>query len=344
MNAVVDLPRSIHPAITSLSQTAIDLSDISFDQMSELRLCVAEYRLSVNRVMNEYFHLTQQVVKMQELLGTRFYPFVQAELGISDRTARRYLHINKVLQAHFSTDGRINVAQVQQISRSAFQLLSPETDDDVINEIRSLADQGVKVDESAVRRIIESREKELEAELASVSAEKEILEKELNVTRESSEVQVARAKNEAERTAAKLDRAEQLRAALEEEIKELQSKATIVNEVPKEVLPAGYTTAIEATNAANQLLAEAQQKRKDVEAEIADLKNKSSEIQRNIAEIQGGADEFLKLKEQLDAIIAKYPQARMEAMSSIDPAIKKLMKGIGEAMMQFGKELQSVSK
>lgn len=347
MTAVLAFPAPMTESMTAgLLKKTGDLADLSDQQIASLSVCVTQFRLSQQRLGHELFALASTLVRMKDILGSRFGKFVEDELNISVRTANRYLHIHTVLQTHFSSNGLINVAQASQLTQNALRLLSPDTPEDVIGEIRELADKGgKKIDEATIRQILESRERDLEAALASAQAEQLATVEELKKARSQSELHQARMQNELDKSEELLRRAALQRDALEAEIEELQKKATIVTEkeVIKEVPPAGYSSAIDAVNAANQMLVEAQTKKKKLEDEIAAANRRHEELKAQVAELEAGEAEFLKLKGMLEDVLVKYPLARLKAMTAIDSNIKNVMHGIGQTMAELGQQLQLAS-
>jgi len=87
--------------------------NLSSEDYLRLRMSVSEFRSSGRRLIGELFVMTQQLCVMRDILGDRFRAFVEVELGLSPRMISRYMHMNKVLNTHFTVDGRVDLKQTR---------------------------------------------------------------------------------------------------------------------------------------------------------------------------------------------------------------------------------------
>lgn len=334
-NIAISEPSAV-PSFNNNLTSGIDLSEFSHQQVMEIQLYVGQFRMSQQRLGKELLYMTQQLVWLQEILKEKFQQFAYIELKIQPRTLRRYLSVNKVLRAKFMTDGEINYVQASQFTQNALVLLSPETDEEVMTELRAMADKGVKIDEQAVRKLLESQNQDYEARLASTQAEADAAIKELEAIKTQRELEVARLERKLSSNEELLRRAAENKAALEEENAKLQKSTTTVEIQEVEVVPAGYKSTMEAVNEAKRALA-------DANAQVEQLKKRSEEIKASIAELECGADEVMKLKSQVDTLLTKYPVSRLKALSSADGNIQALIAGLGHSMIEMGRQLTTAT-
>lgn len=341
MSAVLVLPETVDDREFSSDlalRSAIDLSDLSNEQASAVRTLVGESRLLQRRIGYDQAHLAVRLSKLYDIVGKqRFAPFVQAELDISERTARRYLHVSRVIDAHFrDNQGRLELERVRKVNLKAFGLLSADTDDTVIADIKEIADNGGKVDEEAVKQILSARDVDYEARIASVEANAEAAKTALQSAREQHEAEMFRMSRQMETNSELLRRATAQLEALQEEHDAIKAKPIVEERiVTKEVVPQEYTDVVEAVSAEQRKLSEIQSKRAHTEQQIAELERQRQQL----AESQAGAEEILKLREQIESIMLKYPIARMHAITATDQSNKALVESLGTTMIDLGKQL-----
>lgn len=332
----MDLSDGKHLALRS----GLDLSDLSNEQRTQLTVCVAQMRLSLQRIGNEMLLMSQHLSTMNEILGSRFNRFVAEELGLSEKTSRRLLHAHTVLKSKFSDeDGRINGAFATHLTQNALQLLGPDTDDTVIAEIRERVVDGERLGAAEVREIIASREKDLELQLQAAQAEVDSVSKKAAKAAEQSELEIARIRSQVDGLNEHNRRLQEQNQAMEEEVDRLQSQSIQVNEKEVEVPPKGYTSVQEAIESANNELKAAQERKQQVEAELASSQQKLVEFNTRIADSQAGMDHFIRLKEQIDAIALQFPPALVRKISA-DENIKAAINTLADAMVAMGNQLK----
>lgn len=326
-------------------QSDIDLSDLPSHSVASVKASLGQVRMSQQRLGRELLYMIQHLVWIKDILGDRFNAFVQAELNIPSRTLSRYFSIQKVLEAHFSDDGKVNLVQASQFSQNALCLLSSTTNDEVMTELREMADKGQAINEAMVTKVLNEHDTDYKAQLASTQAEADAARREADRLKQRSDAETLRFERVLANNEEQLRRSELERAALAETVQKLEKEAVQVIEktVEVEVVPPGFTTVVDAVNATNVLLEEAKKKHAAVEEEIKEIKATSATLKQSIAELEGGAEEFIKLKQQLDSIIVKYPSALLSAMSDIDGNIKKVIKGLGLSFVELGNQLTSAT-
>lgn len=318
---------------------ALDLSDLPDEDVMRLRMAVSEFTSSGRRLIGELYVMTQQLCVMREILGERFRTFVEAQLGLAPRMISRYMHINKVLNTHFTIDGQVDLAEVNNFTQRALALLSPSTDTQVVEELRVLASQGKSIDHNVVINAINQADADAVAQLASAQADLTAKTRQLADMTQQREIERARNQREVESQAEMLRRADQRRNDLEEEIAKLRSAQTEVRFEVQEKVPAGYATAEEAVNAKNRELDILTAQRQAVSNEIAELTEKQKSIETSIQQTTAGTAQFLKMKEQADALISQFPMALLKSLSEKDPTVKSAIASLGETFVLFGQQL-----
>jgi myosin heavy subunit len=319
--------------------TTLDLSDLSSDNVMRLRMSVSEFRSSGRRLIAELYVMTQQLCVMRDILGDRFRAFVEAELGLAPRMISRYMHINKVLNTHFSVDGQIDLTEANAFTQRALALLSPSTDTHVVEELRELASQGKGIDHNVVIEVMNKAEADAVTQLASTQADLTAKTRQLAEMAQQREVERARNQREIDSQAELLRRAEQRRTDLEQEIQRLRSQETQVRFEEKEIVPVGYASVEDAVNAKTRELNSLTAEREAVTAEISTLNEQKQKLQDAVQQTSASASQFLGMKEQADALIAKFPIALLKSLSEKDPAVKAAIASLGETFVMFGQQL-----
>lgn len=324
----------------SLQISSVDFADLSPEHITSLRFCVGQFRINQNRMLEGYFACAGLLLQIKEIVGDQFTKFAQTELGLPLRTIQRYMKVNQAALSHFSEDGQINVKEVSMFTQSALLLLSPETDDEIIFEIKALLNQGEKINEATVQKIIARRDADLEAQIVAAQAETAFANKELKTVTDRSEILSARLQNQLSKQEEQVRRLTEQRAALEEEIQVIRAQETVVTEKEVEVVPAGFKSALEATEAAQKQLALAVEKKDKIEAEIVAAEKKRTSILEDVSVIETGNEEVLKIKSQIDEIILKYPTALLRAVSDASPSAKTALESAADALIFLGNQLR----
>jgi hypothetical protein len=324
----------------------IDLSDLTDEQRVALLMCVREFHLAGRRATEAIFVMTNQLAMMQEILGEgRFYPYAMQTLNISDRTIRRHLHINNTLKHHFANESFIDYTQTRNFTKSAIELLSPETDESVVIELKELASAGKKIDASTVREVLKQRDQELEAQLASAQAELASKTKQLGALQQQVDNDHARAVRDEANHAERLRRAEETRILLEEELETLKKQETpVITEFKeKPVIPEGYKSVKDAIAAKEAELVQLRDREAEIRDRVGALEQQEQAALAKLNELKSGTEEFLRLKDGVDQLAAKFPLAMLRAMSARDKEVKAAIAGLGKMMVQLGNQLTTAS-
>jgi chromosome segregation ATPase len=325
-------------ASLDLKRPALDLTVLSDEAQFQLRLCVQEFRSSGNRLAREVFSMTTQLSTMQEILGQQFFVFVDQELGLSRRTAMRQLQVHKVLKAHFSTDGRINVAEASNFTQRALSLLTERTDEAVIDELKQLASDGITISDTLVRKVIDEHGKSSHTEVAVAQAEMVTLTAKLGAAHENIETQRLRFQEQLRNSEEQLRRAEANAKVLEDELDEIKHAPTTVatERIHVPTLPPGFTDAEEAIAAKKFELA-------TLNDSIIALNKNRVKAQEQLQDLTANAAEFLEMKGKVDELFVKFPKALIQSMASTDDKVHLAAAALGNAMIQFGSQLVSAS-
>lgn len=342
-SAVQQEPHTTALHLFRTDSAELDLSDLSTDDMLRLRMSVSEFRSSGRRLIGELYVMTTQLCVMRDILGERFRAFVQSELDLSPRIVSRYLHINKVLNTHFTVEGRVNLEEANAFTQRALALLSPTTDPLVVDNLRKLASQGEQINEKLVLEVMNKAEADAAAQLASAQADLTAVTRELESVRQAREVERAKAQREIASQTELLRRGEQRARDLEEECQKLRSQTSEVQFETKEVVPAAYASVEAAIAAKTSELEALASQRETVSSEIQTLTERQKKLQEAVEQTNAGAAQFLAMKEQADALIAQFPIALLRSLSESDPAVKAAISTLGQTMVLFGQQLAKAS-
>lgn len=324
-----------------------DLSGVSEGDLSVLKTCVTEYNSAARRVVGELVVMTEQLATIQKIIPRRrdFYAFARNELGVGKRTITRYLHLHKVLQQHFAVDGKVPAQVGSAFSQRALLLLSPDTDESVILELKSVIDEGGKIETKDVESLLAKREAEHAAQLAAAQADLQKLSRELDRTRDQAAIELARTQRELSAQTELLRRAETNSEMLEEENTSLRRQATEVRYETKnvEIVPAGYTSVQEAIDKKEGELSELASRERSVAESIAALEAQKTALEEKLAAFHAGIDDFLNMKDTVEALIGKFPMGMVKEMGAGDNAVKSAIASLGKTMILFGEQLNAAS-
>lgn len=304
------------------------------EQSIQLQVLVRQFQLTEDRMLVELSVLVQTLAKVKELTGEHFNAFTEQQLGISPTSRRRYMSIYALMEAHFKTNGRVDPLEMRQFTQRALSLLSPDTDDGIILELRTIAQSGNKVDEKTVRNLLEARDNDHQTQIATLQAEITSTKKDASVDLNRLQLENARLITQDQNTQELVRRLTEQCSTLDTEIDALRKETTQVQYVDKEVPPAEYVTALDA-------IKDASSKKEDLEKSIKQLQDKKSDLENQIQFVSAGAEEFLKMKEQVDSLLLKFPVAMIRAVSATDQTIKQHIEMLGASMLQFGQQLQN---
>lgn len=330
-------------AIQLQTASTLNLSDLSSDDMLRLRMSVNEFRSAGRRMVGELYVMTTQLSVMKEILGDRFRAFVEGELGLSPRMVTRYMHVHNVLNTHFMVEGKVDLSEANAFTQRALALLTPTTETTVVESLREMAREGTTINEKIVMDVMSKAEEDAVAQLASTQADLTARTRELDSERQAREVERARAQREISSQAELIRRGEQRAKDLEDDLQKLQKQATQVQFQDKEVVPAGYASveaAIAAKTAELQALAN---QREALSTSVQNLTEQQQQLQVSIEQTNAGAEKFLEMKAQADALIAHFPTALLKSLSESDPTVKAAIASLGQTMVLFGQQLAKAS-
>jgi len=327
------------------SSHRIDISDLSPNDQLKLQLHTSEFRLSVNRLESEFLVLCTQVSLMHEILGDRIYTYAEQELRLKKWTVRRYLRAYSFLKNKLSSEGMINTSEAMQFNQGSLCLLSSIEDDDVIAEVRELAQSGLKIDEATVNKIIKSKQEDYELRIALAQSEADKALKDLQTLEKQRELDQARSSMQLAKSEELIRRAIESRAAVEADYETLQKQSIqiVEKEVTVEIVPKGYSDAKDAIEKANSQLKEVLNKNKEMELLSQELLEKQQSIKTSVAELEASTEEFLKIKGIVDSAIQRYPLARLKSITNSDARIAEAIVAMGQSMVEFGKNLCGTS-
>jgi hypothetical protein len=310
------------------------------DKVVELRVCIAEFRAAQRRVANDFVIMSAQLSMMQNIIGEGFMSFARNELQLEPRMVKRYLQLHDIMSKRLATNGRIDLAEAQNFTQTALNLLGPITDTDVIDEIRSLARDGQTVDAVVVNKIIAARNVDYEARLRLAESEAAAATAKLAEERQRRQVEAAQNQNHITRQEEIIRRGQEQAAAFEEDVRRLEKQATVVTTTEIEVAPAEYLTIKEAIESAKSELEQVQTRTQAAQQEAEAAERIAQEQQRCLTAFRTETQDFMRVKSVVEEVMSLAPQAQLQAMASKDPDIKKAIQSMGEALVHFGQTLQ----
>lgn len=317
---------------------------LTSDEVMRLSMSVSEFRSAGRRLIGELYVMTQQLCVMREILGDDFRSFVQQELDLGNRMVSRYMHINKVLKTHFAVNGQVDLNEANAFTQRALALLSPSTDPHVIEELRTLASQGTKIDHDVVVNAMNRAEADAAAQLASAQADLSAKARQLEDLQQQREIDRSRNLREADSLTEMLRRADQRRGDLEIEIEKLRTQEIQVRYETKEIVPEGFVTVEEAIAGKTRELNALTVQRDQVRAEVDAMADKQQRQQAALQQSDAGTSQFLAMKEQTDKLIAQYPLPFLRSLSGTDKAVKAAILTLGETFMLLGQQLTKAAE
>lgn len=316
---------------------------LTTEQGVQLRIMVAEFRAAQSRVASELVVMCSRLAVMKDILGDKFQAFVEDQLKLNWRTAKRYLDAHSVMQKHLQTDGRLNVAEASMFTQGALKLLSPVTDEDVIDEVRAMAQSGTKIDEAAVKLVVQSRDVDFQQRIELAESEATRANNQLDVERQQRQIEAAQSQLQVTRMNEIIRRTQEQAAALEEDVQRLTKQNTVVTEVEKPIVPPGYTSAEEAIGAAQAQLATLRAEITTAIAERDAQERIASDSQTQFHNLVQQHSDFLSVKDKVDEILKLLPESHLQTLNVTDPGVKKAINAMGTTLVAFGKHLQAVA-
>ena len=322
----------------------LDLSDLSLDQQTLLMTTIAQFRQSQSRITYELCLLTTHFWTMKEILGdNRFYRFAEDELGFNKKKTSRLLKMYRVLNTHFSDDkGRFHPSALTNFSQSGLLLLSDDTDDSIIEEVKRLALSG-KVTEAMVRELLEQRTSEDRDSVLALTAEIEHEKRRATALEAAAELADARSRAISENLTERVRHLEEQRDQLDEELVELRERAVEVKnvEVWVEVLPKEYISKEHALAAIEQKIHEADSKRKKIDRDVRNAEAHLAQTQTQLsADHLDSADNLVKIREAVTDFLQQFPKVLLTKIGTANPAIMVEINLLGDALVAAGNQLK----
>lgn len=320
---------------------SVNLDHLTPEKQIDLHVLLTEVKGAIRRVESEFLFMATKLGMMQEILGEEaFYPFVAANLKLPKYQINRLLLANRAIQNHLTDDeGRVEVAMAGRFTQRALFMLAPVEDEGILNEVRSLASAGEKINEATLARVIEAHQSNNDARLAVAESAAEKAEAALAKVKEVHELEMLRLTKQMASTNEQMRKLGEQRAAAEEEIAALMKKATIVTEKVVEKVPDGFTSVEEAIHEATQRLEAVQKQEQDAiaaaEAAQAQLINISADVQAKVA----SSAEFTELRSVVNQLLLQFPLAKIKGVASANDEQRLAIIGMGNAMVDLGKQL-----
>lgn len=330
---------------TSECEQHFDLSHLSEMQQLQLRGLSDQYFNSLKRIEQEFVYLSTHVGKMQEILGDDLTKYAEQVLGIKPRTLNRLLTIERVLKTKLSDDNIINVNEAKQFTRGALYLLSPVTDSDIFEEVRQLAQNGVRINEAVVREIINSRNVKYEEQITIVNAELSKNTKDLETLKAKTDLEISRAQMMIAKQSELLRREQDTKILLEEEIETLRRQTSIVaiEERKIEVLPEDYSSLEEAINSQRKKMLELESQKKETETQIAFLNEKQTSLKETIGNLEQTTTDYVQLRTVVEQLISQFPLIKLQLLKNSSNSMRENITALGLTMIELGTHLSNTN-
>lgn len=319
--------------------TSVDLSEFNNEKLLSLSLYLTTFKQSQKRLADEIFISSQQMFLMEQLLGSKIFQFAEEEFGLKHRTVRRYLHTYNMLASHITTDGRIAVDEARQFTRSALLLLSTDTAEEVILEIRNIAQSGTIVNEATVKRLLDEQSGDFESKMSASQAEISANKKNLASLNEKLELSQARLNTVQSNSAEKERRLSLQVEELEAEINKLKEGEIQVVNKEVEVVPSGFKSIQEAITSENIKHHEIQKKIAEFIEEKKTLEQELTLIRDSFKVLQVSSEDVAKFRSEIESAFLKMPYSRLLALSQADVGIASMLKEVGNDLISRGQQL-----
>lgn len=320
---------------------SVNLDHLTPQKQIDLHVLLTEVKGAIRRVESEFLFMATKLGMMKEILGDEaFYPFVAANLKLPKYQINRLLLANRAIQNHLTDDdGRVEVAIAGRFTQRALFMLAPVEDEGILNEVRSLASAGEKINEAVLTRVIEAHQSNNDARLAVAESAAEKAEAALAKAKEIHELEMLRLTKQMASTNEQMRKLGEQRAAAEEEIATLMKQATVVTEKIVEKIPEGYNSVEEAIKEAKQRLETVQKQEQEAiaaaEAAQAQLNSISADAQAKAA----SSSEFTEICSVVDKLLLQFPLAKIKGVASANDEQRLAIMGMGNAMVDLGKQL-----
>lgn len=321
--------------------TSIDLSDLNADERFVLTSSLVQFRLSQKRLTEELCLIATHLMKMKEILGdTRFYRFADEVLQFNKKRVSRLLRLYRVLDTHFKdAGGRFHPNLINNFSQSGLLLLTEDTDAEVIDELKQLAEVGV-VTQKMVEELLEKRDTEERENVGALTAELAEANRMVLNMREQVELAEARAKEVVDRSAEVARRLTEQRDQMEEELTQVREQPPKVEIKEVTVLPKEYQSE-------QQALADIKEKYNKAVADHQALLDKAAIAQKELLATEermqmqkAGADEVSRLREQVNLFMTKFSPLLLTSLTETNPLIKNEIVALGKALISAGTQLK----
>ncbi|WP_157128675.1 hypothetical protein [Cupriavidus sp. USMAA2-4] len=138
------------------------LAGLSEEAVNRLRIIVGEFNVVRKRAACDLFQMCVLVAEIKQLVGRNFKAVAEELLGISGRTAERYIKAASGFRR--LNDGSSELfPRPEQFTMGALELLENSTDT-VVHEVLELAEKGESINDAVVRQLT-SRNHELTEDL-----------------------------------------------------------------------------------------------------------------------------------------------------------------------------------
>ncbi len=275
----------------------------NYDQLSApvavgAKAAAERIRLRLRRTAEDIIEIGRDLISVKKDIGHgNFLPWIDAEFGMSDQTARRFMQVAGLYGGKSNT--------VLNLEPSAlYALAAPSTPADVRSEVEARAAEGEDIKANEIKRLTrekaeaERREKQARQQAEKAVADAADLRGQVATLKENVDFIRKSARDEA-------------RAEAAVEIEKVKAEADAVREQVEAAVKAQAEAAAKvATAKAEDDVKEARRKEREARAAVESLEGKSATLRKRIAE----HEEYLRTVNSAD-VEAKALLEEMEELS-----------------------------
>lgn len=332
------------------------MSENSITQYKSLSKLSSDDRFAVMIIVNSINTLKEQAAKimleigfkLRELEGVlpreQFLDIVSECCQITPSNAHKLQAAAANYEHHYGALGA-DYAQLRNISVARLSMLGPDTEPEIIEEIKNLALNG-SISNATIDKVIasvnESRvseEKLAQMEYEKNEAEAKIRELELELKQNEHDVaQLALSSRNASDRVAELERENH---AMQQDLLEASKKPAEVAVEEVEVLPKRFKTLDEAVRMAEDELSAKMEQKEKILSEIQFQNKKLEDIKAATDAKTVSLETLDKIVADVDTIIAKYPAALISSITTSSPESKAALQALGKKLKALGTQLSA---
>lgn len=274
--------------------SVVPFEDVSLPDMDRVKAATGRIQLRMKRTAEDIVEIGLDLIEIKDCLPHGgFLPWIEAEFGMSDRTARRFVDVAKVYGTRLDPVSNLS-------PKVLYELSAPSTPEPVRQVIEAKAEQGetvsVKEVQDLKRRMKEQQEAD-EKRVADISARADSLSAENQALKDSQELARIKAHEEAKKAA----EAEQ--AALQKKVAELEGQVATAKKEAKAAASKEAEAILRKKMAQKEdELKKLRQKARDAERQVESLESRRQRIKKDVDSLRDQANKASSLEWEAKAL------------------------------------------